>query len=192
MILWDREMKRAKARARLRALPPTTRVLWATDALDHALEISLTPKLAKAADAKIVRRAIEAARRGVEHAKLVELAEAVEARMPDEDDEPPPGVADLLDGALALCDLLETPTAETALEVASFAYQAVSSRFLDLDASAGSEAAYRKAELTTPQCLREIELQLARLDALERGPQPAKRDASARTGRAAPASRRRA
>lgn len=49
MILWDREMKRVKARARLRALPPATRVLWATDALDHA-PVALLPRRAGVRD----------------------------------------------------------------------------------------------------------------------------------------------
>lgn len=169
MILWDKEMKRLKVRARLRALEPRAILAWATDVLEHALEIALTPKLAKSADAKVVRQAIEASRRHLDGkpAKLGDLADRIADRLPDEDDEPPAGIADLLDGALALCELIETPRADAAFGIASYAYQAVLARFIDREAASGGEADHRKAELATPECLREIEHQGARLDALE-------------------------
>lgn len=173
MIHWDREMKRLKVRARLRALPPRVQVAFAAGCLEHALEVALTPKGRKSKYAAVVREAIAASRHDAEgrpeisEVSLRGLAERIVDLLPHEDDSPPAGCADLLDGALGLCRLLQKPKADAAFSIASYAYQAVSDRFIDAEDSAGGEAEYTKAELATAECLEEVRVQVAVLERLE-------------------------
>jgi len=165
-------MRRAHATRRLTVLSPRARFSFAAGALQHALQHARATEPYRESGLPL----IEALGRALSHvwqsldtpsppASKEALRGELGAFAPGDDDSPLPGQADLVDGALELLSLGANPKANDITSVASFAYQAVTA--IEIPDVRGGEAAFLKAEQSSEACLREIELQLAYLQALE-------------------------
>lgn len=166
MMFWDREARRRRLSARLKALGGAQLVAFGSATLESAMTIAAPPRHPART---LVRAAVTLARESATPAKLDALATRIADAQPDEDDAPPPGCADLLDGASTLCSPMKRPTPARASSLASYAYQAVLERFLDQDAAAGDEAAFERAERATPRAMAFLEAQYALLADTEAG-----------------------
>lgn len=169
MIHWDREARRRRLSARLKALDDAHLVAFVAATLEQALTLAAP---GRSACRTLVREAIATARapkRPTAQA-VATLAARIGDAEPDEDDRPPKGHADLLSGAAALCSLLKRPKPAAASSAASYAYQAVLGRFIDSRAAAGGEASFERAERATPEAMAFLEEQYARLTELEAAP----------------------
>lgn len=168
MIHWDREARRRKLSARLKALDATRLLAFSATTLEEATNLAAAPRHRVRT---LVRAAAELARAPAAPSASViaALVDRIGDAQPDEDDSPPRGCADLLDGAEALCSLIERPKPATASTIASFAYQAVLDRFIDRRASAGGEAELDRAERDTPKAMTFLDAQYTLLAVLESG-----------------------
>ena len=166
MIHWDHEARRRKLDARLKALGAPQLVAFVCATLDEAMKVAGP---ARHPSRTLLRDSIALARRAKPPTKeeLERLATRIGDAQPDEDDSPPSGCADLLDGAAALCKLVGRPVPRTASTAASYAYQAVLERFIDREASCGGEAEFMRAERATPEAMAFLESQYAALAKVE-------------------------
>jgi hypothetical protein len=167
VIHWDHEMRRARASTRLSALPGRTRAGFAAAALHHAFDRVRSSAAWSAAQPPLVvvlERAFAAAAGSALDVAGVRADLGVHA--PDEDSDAIPGQADLVDGMLRLLSLREEPAASAALDVASYAYQAVAE--VSIGHPSGGEETFRHAERSSPACVEEIAAQLGILAEIER------------------------
>jgi len=169
MILWDYELRRANASARLNSLSAPRMLSFSTAALAHAIHARLSG--VDAGVGRIVSTTLDLAWAriaGAERTDVEPLLTDLRRLMPEEDAPGAPGVADSLDGAARLCSLADLPTAKGALTIASYAYQALTCWVLDPSSTMGAEERFVEAERASAECLAEIAFQLAYLAALER------------------------
>jgi hypothetical protein len=173
MINWDHAMRRAHATKRVTALAPRARFSFAAGALQHALQHARATEPWRQPDLPLfgaLERALSFVWQGLDAAAPARAAkearrEELEAFAPDDDSASLPGQADLVDGVLQLLSLGADPKAKDITSVASFAYQAITA--IEIPDVRGGEDAFLKAERSSAACVREIEVQLAYLEALE-------------------------
>jgi hypothetical protein len=173
MLHWDGEMRKARVAARMKALSPLARTSFGAGSLFHAYEeVRGTAEWGKSGEAlvKILDRAFKAVWDGVGRSSAhafggADLKDDLKRHAPGEDDPSLPGQADLVDGVLRLLNLRRDPKPAGVLDMASFAYQAITE--IAFPTVSGGEETFRQAERSSPACLKEIEFQLAYLAALE-------------------------
>lgn len=178
MLNWDGEVAKARVKARLKVLPAAAQVSFAAGALQHALGV-VARDASWRQDANLVetfervlRSAWEFVGTGTGLEALRERGRALVELLPDEDSPAKPGLADLVDGLSELGKLAGKPSALAALDVASFAYQAVAGVASRVAEAAGGEAEYARAERASERCLAEVCFQLDYLSRLERAQPP--------------------
>jgi hypothetical protein len=173
ILYWDACVKKSRIKARLKVLPPAAQVSFAAGALTHALNV-VSANAVWSNDSPVVdelRDVLNAVWDQVASSlrprTLRERAEKLFRFLPDEDTTSTPGLVDLVNGVAELCRLIDRPTALAALDVASFAYQAVASVSLPVSQIAGGEKKHAAAEECSCACTEEIQFHIRYVERLE-------------------------
>ncbi len=111
MIHWDREARRRKLSSRLKAFTPQALMAFASATVEHGMQLVLAGKVGKRIG-PLVGEAVRASWIAAESREvdLGDLPARIRDAQPDEDDSPPRGHGDLLDGASTLCSMIRKPT----------------------------------------------------------------------------------